>query len=612
MFTFCACAIEIKNMADDHLPDIETCEDDTCVVDSPSSCKTYSRRVKSEVWEFFVKKDKSALCKICNKEYAYHRGTSNLRDHLTRAHPSKLKSPPNQSSLDPYLSHSKCSETRAKRITEHIVDMVVRDLRPAALVEGAGFKALMNYIEPGYRVPTATHIAEVVRQKFINGKDSMKQYLESELHFMAITTDIWTSRANDAYLSLTMHFVDSSWDMISCVLATAPFPEHHTTVNIVDKVKQVVEKYNIEINRLLAVVHDQCSNMQLAGEMLCELSENCQSLSCSAHRLQLCVEEGLAISSIAQAIGAAKKLVAHFRHSALATSELRKRQEAMSIAPKKLQQHCVTRWNSTLYMIQSLLHNRWPLTAVLADDTVIRRQYQYLELSSANWLILEDVSKVLQHLEVATVFLSAENNVSISAVLPIVHGLVTKLAIEEEDSSCIKQFKTQVSNALKRRWGLDELDAGQIPLLVTAVDPRFHNLKFVNEKLKSEVKLELLRLAISIFESTQSDREARPSCKKAKTAFDILLGEEEESTDNCCEAELNKYFAEKVATRDTDPLQWWNMNEFRFKTLAQVARSILCVPATSTASERLFSTAGLTVTNLRSCLKPDNVDAFVF
>ena len=263
-------------------------------------------------------------------------------------------------------------------------------------------------------------------------------------------------------------------------------------------------------------------------------------------------------------------------------------------------------------MIQSLLHNRWPLTAVLADDTVTRWQYRYLELSSANWLILEDVSKVLERLEVATIFLNAGNNVSISAVFSVVHGLLTKLAIEEEDSSCIKQFKTQVSSALKRRWGIDELDASQIPMLATAVDPRFCNLKFLHEKLKSEVKLELLRLATAFFESTQSDGEARPSCKKTKTAFDILLGEEEEVTDNSCEAELNQYFAEKVATRDTDPLQWWSMNEFRFKTLAQVARSILCVLATSTASERLFSTAGLAVTNLRSCLKPDNVDAFVF
>ena len=83
----------------------------------------------------------------------------------------------------------------------------------------------------------------------------------------------------------------------------------------------------------------------------------------------------------------------------------------------------------------------------MADESVTRRQYRYLELSSKNWLILEDIAKVLEHLEVGTVFLSAENNVSIFAVLPIVHGLVTKLTVE--DSVCVKQFKVQVSSALK-------------------------------------------------------------------------------------------------------------------------------------------------------------------
>ena len=46
--------------------------------------------------------------------------------------------------------------------------------------------------------------------------------------------------------------------MISCILAKAPFPEHYTAVNIVDKVKQVMEEYDIEFNHLLAIVHDQC------------------------------------------------------------------------------------------------------------------------------------------------------------------------------------------------------------------------------------------------------------------------------------------------------------------------------------------------------------------
>ena len=52
--------------------------------------------------------------------------------------------------------------------------MVVHNLQE----EGADFKVLMNYTELGYHVPTAIHIAEVVRQKFINRNDSMKQYLE--------------------------------------------------------------------------------------------------------------------------------------------------------------------------------------------------------------------------------------------------------------------------------------------------------------------------------------------------------------------------------------------------------------------------------------------------
>ena len=106
--------------------------------------------------------------------------------------------------------------------------------------------------------------------------------------------------------------------------ATAPFPEHHTAANIVRKVKQVMEKFHLKVDRLLAVVHDQCSDMQLTGEMPNENCENCQNISCAVHCLQLYIEEGLAIIAISQAVGAAKKVVAHFKHSALATSKLKK------------------------------------------------------------------------------------------------------------------------------------------------------------------------------------------------------------------------------------------------------------------------------------------------
>jgi len=138
----------------------------------------------------------------------------------------------------------------------------------------------------------------------------------------------------------------------------------------------------------------------------------------------------------------------------------------------------------------------------------------------------------------------------------------------------------------------------------------------LDDELKGVVRIEITRLMKELMESADSVHVApvqSPCKKKTKTALDILLGEEvDDDSHDVCEDEVSQYFAEKVVPRDTNPLQWWQMNELRFKHLSKVARSILCVPATSTASERLFSTAGLTVTNLRSCLKPENVDAFVF
>ena len=176
------------------------------------------------------------------------------------------------------------------------------------------------------------------------------------------------------------------------------------------------------------------------------------------------------MNAVSRAIGAGRKLVTHFCHSALATTELQKRQKSMGLPSKRLQQDCPTRWNSTYYMVQSLLVNRWPLTAVLSDETITKWQYRYLDLSSDNWMILEDLVKPLQSLEVATMFLSEEHNTSLSAVLPIVHGQVSQLVSTKDDSVTMRHFKVTVSSALRRRWSLDNIAPKKVSVLATALD----------------------------------------------------------------------------------------------------------------------------------------------
>ena len=45
----------------------------------------------------------------------------------------------------------------------------------------------------------------------------------------------------------------------------------------------------------------------------------------------------------------------------------------------------------------------------------------------------------------------------------------------------------------------------------------------------------------------------------------------------------------------TNHLDWWRIHEPRFPLLAALSRRILCIPATSASSERVFSAAGLTI-----------------
>ena len=199
-------------------------EDPESASGSRRKCQWQSKKVIRCMGVLRKKMDK----KPCVKCVIVNTHITEEPDHLMRAHPSKLRPPEVQPCLNAYLSKTKCLDGCAKKITEHITDMVVHDLRSAAIVEGTGFKALINYIEPGYHVPSSTHIVEVARRKFTDGKAAIRKYMQAAVEFFVFTTDIWTSRVNDAYLFLTCHFTTSRWEMVTCVLATPPFPMHHS------------------------------------------------------------------------------------------------------------------------------------------------------------------------------------------------------------------------------------------------------------------------------------------------------------------------------------------------------------------------------------------------
>ena len=95
-----------------------------------------------------------------------------------------------------------------------------------------------------------------------------------------------------------------------------------------------------------------------------------------------------------------------------------------------------------------------------------------------------------------------------------------------------------------------------------------------------------------------------------KTSTELRVAPKSASTR--AEEELKKYLEAAPLSLTEDPLHWWRYHETAFPLLAKLAKHYLCIPGTSVAAERVFSTAGDIVTAQRSNLTPEHIDQLIF
>ena len=84
---------------------------------------------------------------------------------------------------------------------------------------------------------------------------------------------------------------------------------------------------------------------------------------------------------IDKALSATRCLVKHIKKSEPATTKLKLKQKQMGTVEHKLIQDVAVRWNSSYYMIERVLEQRWPVVATLSDPEITQRGKHYLDLS---------------------------------------------------------------------------------------------------------------------------------------------------------------------------------------------------------------------------------------
>ena len=85
--------------------------------------------------------------------------------------------------------------------------MIALDNEPFTVVNHTGFTRLLKLVEPRYKLPSdkyfsGTLIPEMYQKVSLKVGDTL-----SSVSHVSLTTDIWSSVAQDSYINLTCHYI---------------------------------------------------------------------------------------------------------------------------------------------------------------------------------------------------------------------------------------------------------------------------------------------------------------------------------------------------------------------------------------------------------------------
>ncbi|XP_021004027.1 zinc finger BED domain-containing protein 4-like [Parasteatoda tepidariorum] len=632
-------------------------------------------RKSSQAWNFFTRLDresKLAKCKLCGTKLSYKSSVTNLSKHILRKHPSinlsrreERNIPPvstatcaagsSHSNDEPDISpiidepdepavivqpssslHQPSSSLRQpssslhqhliqeflskkvtisdkKKIDEAFIKLFTQDFQPFSIVEDEGFKSFVKALNPNYNLPNRKTISGTwLPAKFEECSYIIHEKMK-DVDSMCLTIDSWTSRNNESYLAVTGHFIDIDFDLKTVLLGCKKYDDSHTASHLAMRIKDLTDAFNVS-NKILVCVTDNATNMKNAVTVELKLKH----FPCLAHTLNLIVRDALKL--LHELIEKIKSVVAFFKRSTTCNEKLLNYQKNNGIEqPKKLIQDVVTRWNSTFYMLE-----RYVLLKDAIKTTIVLINKDLPILSENEWLICEEVVEVLRPFEEITRELSGEKYVTASKIPVIVKGLISvcnKLSmksIQPITQDILKHLNTGLTSRLGR------VQLNETVTICSILDPRYKTLalettsaEFMKKRLiefvASEVKKKMLSQEINMPPSELSAQE--PS--KRMSAWDdfdsIVSTQKPQGTAlSAATVEVNRYLDASYLPRTMNPLLWWKENYHLFPTIAKIAKTKLCMVATSVPCERIFSKAGYVVNDRRARLNSKHVERILF
>jgi len=511
-------------------------------------------------------------------------------------------------------------------------------------------------------------IRDLLSEEYALAKKQIAIILKGK-HF-AFTTDGWTSLANVGYVTCTAHFIDrSTWKLHSLVLGLYEKDGASTAVDVVNYCQNQLTSFDLPYSKAVAVVTDTEATKISAGRLFVSRSiasgGRTKWLGCIDHLLQLVTRK--AFSDLPQSEGTLKAcrcLVNFFNASPQATKKLLGKQvEGRALKPI---QDVTTRWWSTYSMCDRLLKLK------IYFDLLENEGDLTCNLTASQWLIVNDLHILLKPFMIAQRLLEGQSPVTISLVFYMIYK-TRKALVEAAErptaSHYIHSIAAEMLLIFNKHFGDGEAGSvatenllpgdrrhpkgiHMLALMASFLDPRTKGGVGLSDEDKRQIYDQIRSAIIDIgaeeiaqnvpdgHEQEQEQRiqqhQQRPMPVDELDIFDEInnhyLDQNRNGADNnnnnmaapeatiaaAADAELTLYQQEPAIQLREDEggfsctLTWWKFNTRKYKLLSILASRVLCIPAMSAPSERVFSTAGLTLAKDRARLASEMANELIF
>lgn len=554
---------------------------------------------KSKVWDIFSQIenhdstviDGVVICGKCNTILKYNgKQTSNLIRH--RCYKEK----------DSNVPLIKVSTADKENFLTACAEWVVQDCRPFSIVDGEGFKKVLqstlnigkkyvNHLDISDMIPDSRTISRRISEIADEKRQKLKEALTMPIASgtASITCDLWTDNfVKRQFLCVTFHFTkDSKLTEIVLGVKSMDF-QRCTAINVLAKMKSILQDFGITSMENIVFVTDRGSNIVKA------LEEQTR-INCANHLLNNVLDS--AFNSTVEIIpffDACKKLVKYFKKTNL--------QHMLSTS---LKNYCVTRWNSHLSLFQSISNNFMKIQEILTPINETHR------ISEINISLLLALVEMFENFDIISKKLQGVNYVTINYVYLTINSFK---AICEENSSDMEVIKTLKRNILQQ---METKYVANLNIIHYAACFLYPPTNFCLET--TQLNLAKQYCVSEIMKSTPSPDNSVISPTSVETPKDFQLFFSPFAALGCpsitesIQDEVSRYSYLKVGVDlNFDVLQWWENHSSEYPRLYKFAQRVLSVPASSAASERVFSAAGNIITEKRNRIGPKTVNNLIF